>query len=793
MQLVFDFSQWLISPRQGVVGRQYDNLSHSLVVEGELPSGYTWDMLVEAKGKYNIIPLSATATGATASLTADQLAFGDTYYAFQLRGTSGEIIHHTNAVQVYVPDTIVGPGTWPVLPTEFSQAEANIKELNAHPPVPGENGYWMLWDLDTHSYVQSQLVVPGLHIEIGETTTGEPGTPASVTNSGTNTAPVLNFTIPEGEKGNAATIQVGTVTASDPGSEPQVKNSGTENAAVFDFVLPRGQTGPTGQAATIEVESTVTGEPGTQASVENVGTTGAAKLKFTIPRGNTGQNGVTPTLSAGNVETLEPDQPATASVTGEGPAYQINLGIPRGKTGAQGAPGQNGQDGQTPTIAVGTVTTLDPGQDATAEITGETPNLTLNLGIPEGQPGQDGVQFNDDAINTTEAWSSKKIVDTLCPAFSVSGNPVTCHPVEGYPISAVVTLEPKQAGSGDPSPENVRPISGYDEVTVNVRGKNVVNVDDIPEAAVTEGGHYFETLLPFKPYLGATVTLSANVTCLPETYTYGWRLELGAGNTTYQYDIKLADTFTKEQGARISVTGTVNQDAANYEWLAFRCRTEIPTPGVTFEIANIMLEVSDTPTPYEPYQPGTTATITLPETIYGGTVDAVTGVGSEETIMFEMAIADMNNDENFPGWIAVPYLTDIVGAGYNSGINDEILKTCNIVKSAFNDTNISYIAINTMGTNSVLYLSKNTFGLTQTQWKEQYPDLVVQICLKRISPESFQATGNQALPAVAGLNTVYTDGDSLAVSGRQDLLYTLQTMQAQTQNLNRFIAEGGTQ
>lgn len=401
MQLVFEFSQWLISPRQGVVGRQYDNLSHSLVVEGDLPAGYTWDMLVEARGKYNVIPLTSTETGASAPLTDDQLAFGDTYYAFQLRGVQGEIIHHTNAVQVYVPETIVGPGTWPVLPTEFSQAEANIRELNAHPPVPGENGYWMLWDLDTHSYVQSQLVVPGLHIEIGETTTGEPGTPANVTNSGTNTAPVLNFTIPEGEKGDAATIQVGKVTASDPGGEPKVTNSGTENAAVFDFVLPRGQTGPTGSAATIEVENTVTGEPGTQASVENVGTTGAAKLRFTIPRGNTGQNGVTPTLAAGNVETLEPGQPATASVTGEGPAYQINLGIPRGQTGAQGAPGQDGQDGQdgqTPTITVGTVTTLDPGQDATAEITGETPNLVLSLGIPQGQPGKDGTEWTEQEL-----------------------------------------------------------------------------------------------------------------------------------------------------------------------------------------------------------------------------------------------------------------------------------------------------------------------------------------------------------------------------------------------------------
>ena len=729
MQLVFDFSQWLISPRQGVVGRQYDNLSHSLVVEGELPSGYTWDMLVEAKGKYNIIPLSATGTGATASLTADQLAFGNTYYAFQLRGTSGEMIHHTNAVQVYVPDTIVGPGTWPVLPTEFSQAEANIKELNAHPPVPGENGYWMLWDLDTHSYVQSQLVVPGLHIEIGETTTGEPGTPASVTNSGTNTAPVLNFTIPEGEKGDAATIQVGTVTASDPGSEPQVKNSGTKNAAVFDFVLPTGKTGPTGQAATIEVESTVTGEPGTQASVENVGTTGAAKLKFTIPRGNTGQNGqdgqngITPTLAAGNVETLEPDQPATASVTGEGPAYQINLGIPRGQTGAQGAPGQNGQDGQdgqTPTIAVGTVTTLDPGQDATAEITGQTPNLTLNLGIPEGPPGQDGVQLNDKAVNTTEAWSSKKIVDTLCPPFSVSGNPVTCHPVEDYPLSAVVTLEPKQAGTGDPSPENVRPITGYDSVKVNVRGKNLFNLSKIESnIQITNNGD-------------GSLTISTGIGTSAAGTKKTLR-ELCDGITPGTYTIN-AETTGSDKIVYTKVIGLWNYGTSKTltdEMLDSALYFYASGVETTATISNIQLEVGSTPTPYEPYQPGTTAQLSLPETIYGGTVDAVTGVGSKT-----WGFIASYNGESLPGeWISD---RDVYSAGAT-------------------------------------------------------PTTGAQVAYKLATPEPFQATGNQPLPAVAGLNTVYTDGNSLDVTGRQDLLYTLQTMQTQTQNLNRFIAEGGTQ
>ena len=785
MQLVFDFSQWLISPRQGVVGRQYDNLSHSLVVEGELPSGYTWDMLVEAKGKYNIIPLSVTATGATASLTADQLAFGDTYYAFQLRGTSGSVIHHTNAVQVYVPDTIVGPGTWPVLPTEFSQAEANIKELNAHPPVPGENGYWLLWDLDTHSYVQSQLVVPGLHIEIGETTTGEPGTPANVTNSGTNTAPVLNFTIPEGEKGDAATIQVGTVTASDPGSEPQVKNSGTENAAVFDFVLPRGQTGPTGAAATIEVESTVTGEPGTQASVENVGTTGAAKLKFTIPRGNTGQNGVTPTLAAGNVETLEPDQPATASVTGEGPAYQINLGIPRGQTGARGTPGQNGKDGQTPTITVGTVTTLDPGQDATAEITGETPNLTLNLGIPERHPANDGVQLEDSAVTATAAWSSKKIVDTLCPSFSVSGNPVTCNPVEDYPLSAVVSLEPKQAGTGDPSQDNVRPISGWNSLQVTRCGKNLFSKNTFTQLQIASGQLRWGYITPILP-----------------SGKYCWNAEYKTEDHNAPY-IYLACMYTDGTQSdpmyittasdELNNTGVINAEKPGmlFIYSAANAQATEESSKENIEKLLIQIQLGEVADSYEPYQ-GDTYDITLSETVYGGTVDAVTGVGEKTWVFMEFD----GTEDWYVNGEAGYFLGSVVDIG-PGGSRESI---SNIAVNSRGD--IQPIPPGKFNTWSFLdhrgWLGFSlSFADSLDSWKsylaaQAAAGTPVQVTYKLATPEPFQATGNQALPAVAGLNTLYTDGDSLAVSGRQDLLYTLQTMQAQTQNLNRFIAEGGT-
>ena len=143
-------------------------------------------------------------------------------------------------------------------------------------------------------------------VTVGSTTTGNPGTNASVTNSGTTSAAVLDFTIPRGDTGpagqdgrdgvdgSAATIAVGTTTTGNPGTNASVTNSGTSSAAVLDFVIPKGDTGASGpagadgQAATITVGSTTTGAAGTNASVTNSGTSSAAVLNFTIPRGDTG-------------------------------------------------------------------------------------------------------------------------------------------------------------------------------------------------------------------------------------------------------------------------------------------------------------------------------------------------------------------------------------------------------------------------------------------------------------------------------------------------------------------------
>lgn len=59
-------------------------------------------------------------------------------------------------------------------------------------------------------------------------------------------------------------------------------------------------------------------------------------------------------------------------------------------TVTNGAKGDPGQTGATPNIQIGTVQTLEPGQDATATITGSPENPLLNLSIPKGEKGDDG-------------------------------------------------------------------------------------------------------------------------------------------------------------------------------------------------------------------------------------------------------------------------------------------------------------------------------------------------------------------------------------------------------------------
>lgn len=110
-------------------------------------------------------------------------------------------------------------------------------------------------------------------ISVGTTSTLPAGSSATVTNSGTSSAAVFNFGIPKGDTGDtgpagadghdgadgaAATIAVGTTTTLPAGSSATVTNSGTSSAAVFNFGIPQGNDGATSTTSGAGAPTTTT-------------------------------------------------------------------------------------------------------------------------------------------------------------------------------------------------------------------------------------------------------------------------------------------------------------------------------------------------------------------------------------------------------------------------------------------------------------------------------------------------------------------------------------------------------
>lgn len=60
---------------------------------------------------------------------------------------------------------------------------------------------------------------------------------------------------------------------------------------------------------------------------------------------------------------------------------------PQGQKGDTGATGPKGDTGATPNLSIGTVSTVNPDQSASATITGTAENPVLNLSLPRGQTG----------------------------------------------------------------------------------------------------------------------------------------------------------------------------------------------------------------------------------------------------------------------------------------------------------------------------------------------------------------------------------------------------------------------
>ncbi len=135
--------------------------------------------------------------------------------------------------------------------------------------------------------------------------------------------------------------------------------------------------GPPGDNATIAVGTVTTGAPGSDVSVTNVGTPTDAVLDFEIPRGNTGDEG----KSAYEVAVED-------GFVGDETAWLASL---------------KGDPGDAATIAVGTVTTVNPGDPAVVTNVGTSDAAVFNFEIPQGAAGLGDVSGPGSSTNNNFA------------------------------------------------------------------------------------------------------------------------------------------------------------------------------------------------------------------------------------------------------------------------------------------------------------------------------------------------------------------------------------------------------
>ena len=135
--------------------RQYDDLPVELVVQGDIGVAGDWELLVAHGNLLNIVRLSRSDDELIAN-TSSILAMAG-MLQLQLRKRTDDSLQHTSIASVCIPHSLSGCTAWPTIPAEFTQLEVRMLDINNHPPVPGPNGYWMVWNPDTQAYEQSPM------------------------------------------------------------------------------------------------------------------------------------------------------------------------------------------------------------------------------------------------------------------------------------------------------------------------------------------------------------------------------------------------------------------------------------------------------------------------------------------------------------------------------------------------------------------------------------------------------------------------------------------------------------
>lgn len=205
--------------------------------------------------------------------------------------------------------------------------------------------------------------------------------------------------------------------------------------------------------------------------------------------------------------------------------------------------------------------------------------------------------------------------------------------------------------------------------------------------------------------------------------------------------------------------------------------------GTVFNNFKFQIEVVEgttTPSTYAPYN-GQTNTLTLPETVYGGEVDAATG-DAKRTWKFVI----LNGTESWNTW-GLNANNPAVTGFYTYDIKDydaiNVKGICSHLTASDPDVwggKHAGIGFATVGEARYLMFCVPTSLLPDVSAGHEAASLKAylaaqyaagtpaQVCYKLAEPVPFTATGAQPIRAIAGVNTVLSEADSATVTGRAD-------------------------
>lgn len=291
----------------------------------------------------------------------------------------------------------------------------------------------------------------------------------------------------------------------------------------------------------------------------------------------------------------------------QGPVGPVGPTGPQGETGPQGPQGEQGVQGETGPA-------------------GETGPQG-----PQGEPGPQGPQGEQGPVGPQgpQGVPGEVTLEQLLavyPADTASG-PVASFSdgADGIPVKDLtIQITPQQAGSGDPSPDNVRPISGWTGATVRRTGKNLFNEQTlITVPGWTEKDDVFiggsRDLMNFVFYkndgnYNGQLTISCD---------YLGNQEYRSGYIQFKYSDGTPNTYvglTGTQKAHFALTSLEGHPVDEIFFLF--------SNSVTMRLSNVMLEFGATESTYEAYTVQSIAVSWESEagTVYGGTLDVTTGL-----------------------------------------------------------------------------------------------------------------------------------------------------------------------